>query len=145
VKPHPYADGGVFMERLPDDGRVRFLSDTEDVDVNCLLRVADALITDYSSAAFDYALLDRPIHLFAPDIDEYRAHRRLQMPFQQLIEGRHHREWAPLLDAVRQSATGDGQAARELARSIRQLSMNDDRPGSSERIVSAVLRAVGRG
>ncbi|PWB88326.1 bifunctional glycosyltransferase/CDP-glycerol:glycerophosphate glycerophosphotransferase [Methanobrevibacter thaueri] len=36
-----------------------------------LYLVSDILITDYSSAMFDYAILDRPILLFAYDMEEY--------------------------------------------------------------------------
>ncbi|CAM5581477.1 hypothetical protein SBADM41S_04056 [Streptomyces badius] len=36
---------------------------------------ADALIADYSSLVFDYACLDRPIVVHAPDWDAYRAAR----------------------------------------------------------------------
>ncbi|MFD4033145.1 CDP-glycerol glycerophosphotransferase family protein [Streptomyces sp. NPDC058637] len=44
-------------------------------DVSELLTLADVLVTDYSSIMFDYALLDRPIVLFAPDLDAYAADR----------------------------------------------------------------------
>ncbi|MEU0147848.1 CDP-glycerol glycerophosphotransferase family protein [Streptomyces sp. NPDC006288] len=44
-------------------------------DVGELLALTDVLVTDYSSIMFDYALLDRPIVLFAPDLDEYAAER----------------------------------------------------------------------
>ncbi|MGY0024399.1 CDP-glycerol glycerophosphotransferase family protein [Streptomyces sp. YJ-C3] len=44
-------------------------------DVSELLCLADVLITDYSSIMFDYALLDRPIVHFAPDLDTYAAER----------------------------------------------------------------------
>ncbi|MBO1337570.1 CDP-glycerol glycerophosphotransferase family protein [Streptomyces sp. VRA16 Mangrove soil] len=44
-------------------------------DVSELLCLADVLITDYSSIMFDYALLDRPIVHFAPDLDRYTAER----------------------------------------------------------------------
>ncbi|WP_405820313.1 CDP-glycerol:glycerophosphate glycerophosphotransferase [Streptomyces sp. NBC_00838] len=44
-------------------------------DVSELLCLADALITDYSSIMFDYALLDRPMVFFAPDLDAYVAER----------------------------------------------------------------------
>lgn len=44
-------------------------------DVTELLTLADALITDYSSIMFDYALLDRPVVLFAPDLDAYAVSR----------------------------------------------------------------------
>jgi CDP-glycerol glycerophosphotransferase len=40
-----------------------------------LYLAADVLVTDYSSAMFDYALLDRPIVIFAPDWETYRTLR----------------------------------------------------------------------
>ncbi|WP_329037870.1 bifunctional glycosyltransferase family 2 protein/CDP-glycerol:glycerophosphate glycerophosphotransferase [Streptomyces sp. NBC_00178] len=44
-------------------------------DVSELLALTDVLVTDYSSIMFDFALLDRPIVLFAPDLDAYAAER----------------------------------------------------------------------
>jgi CDP-glycerol glycerophosphotransferase len=43
------------------------------VEELCL--AADVLVTDYSSIMFDYAVLDRPIVIHAPDWEEYRAMR----------------------------------------------------------------------
>ncbi|WP_030759673.1 bifunctional glycosyltransferase/CDP-glycerol:glycerophosphate glycerophosphotransferase [Streptomyces sp. NRRL F-2664] len=42
-------------------------------DAADLLLVADVLISDYSSAIFDFALTDRPILLFTYDLEHYRA------------------------------------------------------------------------
>lgn len=44
-------------------------------DVSELLCLADVLVTDYSSIMFDFALLDRPMVHFAPDLDAYAAER----------------------------------------------------------------------
>ncbi|MFC8128990.1 CDP-glycerol glycerophosphotransferase family protein [Streptomyces sp. NPDC057302] len=44
-------------------------------DVSELLCLADVLVTDYSSIMFDFALLDRPLVHFAPDLDAYAAER----------------------------------------------------------------------
>ncbi|MET9496359.1 CDP-glycerol glycerophosphotransferase family protein [Streptomyces sp. NPDC006552] len=44
-------------------------------DAQELLCLADVLVTDYSSIMFDYALLDRPLVHFAPDLDAYTAER----------------------------------------------------------------------
>lgn len=44
-------------------------------DVSELLALTDVLITDYSSIMFDFALLDRPVVLFAPDLEAYAAER----------------------------------------------------------------------
>ena len=41
-------------------------------DANELLLVADVLVTDYSSAIFDFASTGRPIVFFTPDLEVYR-------------------------------------------------------------------------
>ncbi|WP_406297894.1 CDP-glycerol glycerophosphotransferase family protein [Embleya sp. NBC_00888] len=45
-------------------------------DVTPLLRLADVLITDYSSLMFDYALLDRPMVFYTYDYDAYTRQSR---------------------------------------------------------------------
>lgn len=44
-------------------------------DVTAVLGLADVLVTDYSSVMFDYALLDRPMVFYTPDLDAYTAER----------------------------------------------------------------------
>ena len=141
VKPHPHSDPTVFRQRLPEDPRVRLLSEAK-VDVNCLLHLADQLITDYSSVAFDYAILGRPIHYLAPDIEEYGRGRDFYEPFEGLTRGRHHVGWESLLPAVRSAASDLDSDAHALARDIAAHARNADAPGSSERIVRAVAEAV---
>lgn len=48
-----------------------FLNDADVKDVQCLMGCADAMVTDYSSAAVDFALLRRPILYYYPDHKEY--------------------------------------------------------------------------
>ncbi|MET7503057.1 CDP-glycerol glycerophosphotransferase family protein [Streptomyces microflavus] len=55
------------------DGGVLDVTAHPRVEELCL--AADALITDYSSLTFDYACLDRPVVVHAPDWDAYREAR----------------------------------------------------------------------
>lgn len=46
-----------------------------DMTTNELLPCADMLITDYSSAVFEFSLFDKPMLLWCPDLEEYTAQR----------------------------------------------------------------------
>ncbi|WP_426499289.1 CDP-glycerol glycerophosphotransferase family protein [Streptomyces sp. D54] len=65
-------------------GRVIDVTGHPRVEELCL--AADALIADYSSLIFDYACLDRPIVVHAPDWAAYRATRGTYFD---LLSGRH--------------------------------------------------------
>ncbi|MEU6811739.1 bifunctional glycosyltransferase family 2 protein/CDP-glycerol:glycerophosphate glycerophosphotransferase [Streptomyces sp. NPDC046831] len=71
VRPH-------YLNRLtlPPSVAGRVLDVSAEPDITPLLLLADALITDYSSVMFDYALLQRPIVFFVHDWDEYAEDSR---------------------------------------------------------------------
>ena len=62
------ASGGT-----PRSGRVVDVSGHPRIED--LYLAADVLVTDYSSAMFDFAVLDRPIVIYGPDWEEYRDRR----------------------------------------------------------------------
>lgn len=53
-------------------------------DMQELLLISDALITDYSSSMFDYMLLNKPVFIYANDVDEVFASGRLRELFFEL-------------------------------------------------------------
>ncbi|MGW4619153.1 bifunctional glycosyltransferase/CDP-glycerol:glycerophosphate glycerophosphotransferase [Streptomyces sp. NPDC004592] len=61
---------------LPPSVADRVLDVTGEPDITPLLLLADALITDYSSVMFDYALLRRPLVFYAYDWEEYSEDMR---------------------------------------------------------------------
>jgi len=60
---------GNKLNQLENDDFIFDLSEYGSMEE--LYLVSDILITDYSSAMFDYAILDRPILLFTYDMEEY--------------------------------------------------------------------------
>lgn len=69
---HYFYDGADRPEAAAD-GRVRDVTGHDSIEELCI--AADVLITDYSSVMFDYAVLDRPIVIYAPDWETYRDRR----------------------------------------------------------------------
>jgi CDP-glycerol glycerophosphotransferase (TagB/SpsB family) len=73
-----YAANGWRMKSLP----VSRLA-----DITPLLPAIDVLVTDYSSIAFDFALLGRPIVFFAPDLAVYTARHGTYEPYDSMTDG----------------------------------------------------------
>lgn len=71
----------VRMHPRIKDGTV----DLADCTTNELLPCADMLITDYSSVIFEYALFDKPMLLWCPDLDEYLGERDFYLDFRRDI------------------------------------------------------------
>ncbi|MEU6219196.1 CDP-glycerol glycerophosphotransferase family protein [Streptomyces sp. NPDC047022] len=73
IRGHYFYGSSPHVAELRRSGRIVDVSGHTRVEE--LYLAADALITDYSSAMFDYAVLDRPIVVYAPDWDIYSAVR----------------------------------------------------------------------
>lgn len=77
VKLHPFQNREAV--RCEDCSNIILLENEDlfryDIPINRLLGWADALISDYSSAAVDYLLLDRPIAFMLEDVEEYEQSR----------------------------------------------------------------------
>jgi len=56
-------------------------------DINGLMHVSDVLVTDYSSAIFEFSLLGRPMAFYAPDHDDYDMERGFYFDFRTGVPG----------------------------------------------------------
>jgi len=73
IRSHPLGSGR-YAPGEPTD-RVRSIGSDLVPDITPLLPGLDALVTDYSSLAFDASLVPLPVVFFAPDLEEYVARR----------------------------------------------------------------------
>ena len=71
VRAHYYAFG---IDLKNNDPRMKNVTDVQEMAE--LLRIADALLTDYSSCAGDFALRRKPISLYQDDLEEYTGKNR---------------------------------------------------------------------
>jgi len=111
------APGGLDLERLGSalDAQLVFkphfhvtahapvagitILDAED-DADAYLPLCDVLVTDYSSLAFDFMLLQRPIVYFVPDIDEYASYRGFYFRPEEMMPGPLIRDPRDLVGAI---------------------------------------------
>lgn len=98
---NPYTEGSEAAARLADklskSGDWYFITKLHphmkkpvsenyesDIPTEMLFAVADLLITDYSSVIFEYALFKKPILIFAPDFEKYKAKRGFYIDIESL-------------------------------------------------------------
>jgi teichoic acid ribitol-phosphate primase len=84
VRLHPF-----IRSRAPlSPELVGFAVDVSDhPDIDELMLVSDILVTDYSSAIYEFSLLGRPICLFAPDLDAYERERGFYFDYRTGVPG----------------------------------------------------------
>ncbi|MFJ6198751.1 CDP-glycerol glycerophosphotransferase family protein [Micromonospora sp. NPDC092111] len=126
------------------DGRARRRTGGRAVDVSdvgCvedLYLAADVLVTDYSSAMFDYAVLDRPIVLYAPDRDAYRLARGVYFDVTAEPPGAVALTFDDLLELFRSGAV-TGEPANRARQRFRDRFCGWDDGHAAERVVRRVF------
>jgi CDP-glycerol glycerophosphotransferase len=133
---HHYVVGASLTE--PDD----FVIDVSAYpDATELLLAADVLVTDYSSAMFDWMSTGRPIVYFVPDLEYYRDELRgFYFDIEAEGPGPFARTSAAVVEALRSVDATTGLYAQRYA-DFRSTYCGLDDGGASARVADA-LRAV---
>lgn len=131
---HPYED----VEFESDVRNLRFCSPK--ADPYPLLRLADVLVTDYSSIYFDFLLTGRPIVFFPYDFEVYiTLNRELLFDYDQFTPGPKVRDTPGLIKALSDLLAGEDPYApwrEELAR----LSFTHRDAHAGQRLLDALER-----
>ena len=105
--------------------RSRLASDTpfaievsDHPDINELMLVSDVLVTDYSSAIYEFALLGRPMAFFAPDHTSYEASRGFYFDYMSGVPGPVFTSTEELVGWLRAGAFDTEQVRRFAAESF---------------------------
>lgn len=164
VKMHPF----VRPLRIARPHIRSVIDVSRDREITELMMAADVLVTDYSSAIFEYALLRRPIVFFCPDLEEYTADRDFYHPFADYVMGPLVQDGAGLADAIRGAGVGpeyeafldrfmgacDGDSSARIVREILRTPRSADptravvveesvAPGGSTPAPTTATRAMG--
>ncbi|NYT95229.1 bifunctional glycosyltransferase/CDP-glycerol:glycerophosphate glycerophosphotransferase [Salinispora sp. H7-4] len=136
VRSHYFDDraGTAPDSAYPD--RLRDVSDHARVED--LYLAADVLVTDYSSAMFDYAVLDRPIVVYAPDWAAYRLTRGVYLDVLADPPGAVATDFAGLLDLFRSGALR-APSAEAARRRFRDRFCRLDDGHAAERVVRRIF------
>lgn len=139
VRPHPLAIGDYSHE----SDAVRLLTAATEPEVMAVLAAADALVTDFSSIALDFATTDGPIVFLAPDADRYTREHGLYEPYATTTDGHIEPTWSAALARLTEvlGPARDQATARSRALADRYHAHTDGR--SAARVVDRILERTG--
>ena len=84
LRVHPFVKQA---QPIPPDLASFAIDVSDHPDIHELMLVSDVLITDYSSAIYEFSLLGRPMVFFAPDHDSYMGERGFYFDYRTGVPG----------------------------------------------------------
>ena len=93
IKLHPQINSGISLDGTTDV--------TNGCDISDLTLICDMLITDYSSACMDFALLSKPCVFFAFDLEEYEKERSFYFDYESYVPGAVARSFGEVIEAIK--------------------------------------------
>jgi CDP-glycerol glycerophosphotransferase len=112
VRSHPLG-AGEYTPPFPTE-RVLGLGSHVAPDVTPLLPGLDALVTDYSSLAFDSALVPLPVVFLAPDVDAYARTRGFYGSFADVAGEGWARDWTEAASQLDLLLGDESESARRI-------------------------------
>lgn len=98
IKMHPFVREKI---QIPEKYKDYMCDAASYREVNDILFIVDALITDYSSIIYEFSLLGgRPMYFFAFDQRMYEATRDFYEPYEETVPGKIVKTFDELLDAL---------------------------------------------
>jgi CDP-glycerol glycerophosphotransferase (TagB/SpsB family) len=142
VRSHPLG-AGVYAPPASTD-LVRMLGSDRVIDATALLPGLDALVTDYSSLAFDAALVPLPVIFLAPDVTEYARRRGLYGAYADVAGEGWARDWNEAAGQLDLLLGDDSDRAARTDASVRlSARVHAFRDGgNTRRVYRAILAAV---
>ncbi len=135
LRTHPFARAAARAAEPAAANLDSFVIDVSDEpEINDLMLISDVLVTDYSSAIYEFALLERPIAFFAPDHAAYERERGFYLDYSGDLPG-------PIFETTEALATWlrSGEPDLERVRLFRDASFDVADGRATPRLVSEVV------
>jgi CDP-glycerol glycerophosphotransferase len=146
VRSHPLGVGD-YTAGVNRSSHIRLLGSNLQGDITPLLPAMDALITDFSSIAFDYSIVGGPIIFLAPDVVTYSTTRGSYEPFSDFSGGFEVDSWGGLVGLLTESDNDPATLARMTDHTrwlaARVYSYGDG--ANTARVYNEILFRVGAG
>ncbi|MCT4395806.1 CDP-glycerol glycerophosphotransferase family protein [Periweissella beninensis] len=134
----------LIANKLDLTGMEDFVINASDYsDISDLYLLSDALITDYSSVFFDYAILNRPIIFYAYDIDAYGDELRgFYMDYHKDLPGPIVKDTPTLIQAINMSLGEDNGSFKEQRQKFNDLFVINSEGTASQQVTNVIAEYI---
>ena len=126
IKLHPQINSSGPVEGAVDVTRGH--------DIGELTLICDMLITDYSSACMDFALLSKPCIFFAFDLEEYEKERSFYFNYEDYVPGMAAKTFNEVIEAIKNPLSSE-----EKLRAFRDFNFDYVDCNNAERIYNEIF------
>ena len=126
IKLHPQINSSGPVEGAVDVTRGH--------DIGELTLICDMLITDYSSACMDFALLSKPCIFFAFDLEEYEKERSFYFNYEDYVPGMAAKTFNEVIEAIK-----NPRSSEEKLRAFRDFNFDYVDCNNAERIYNEIF------
>ena len=119
---------------VPEDCRDRLIDAGEAGSAMDLFGQADLLVTDYSSAIFEFSSQMKPMLFYAFDLADYQTDRGIHGDYRELAPGKVAETFEELMEAFRQKDFEEEKAAAYRARHLDRIDVH-----STDRVIDWFL------
>lgn len=142
LHPHTWRNYSSMLEKV--EANFDRIHVDKEKDIYQALGKYSVLVTDYSSIAYDFIMLDRPVVFFNYDYQDFISHEcNLNYDYNAYSPGIKTKTWQETLKAVElylQEPEKDGEWRRTVRDEFFDMSVNDE--NNSERIVEEIKRRL---
>ena len=104
VKYHPFIKN---PPEIPESVKNSVFDFGDEREINDILFITDVLVTDYSSVIFENAILNNPLVLYAPDLEEYDGERGFYFEYNAYSCGQIVKRESDLAAAIRNAGSNN--------------------------------------
>lgn len=132
IKMHPFIKEKII---IPEEYSNKIIDASDYQDINDLLYITDILITDYSSNIYDYSLLNRPIILYAFDLDCYQLKdNSIQRPVKKYAPGKVCERFSEVIETIKNE-----DFCLEKLKKYREENFDDMKASSCDLIIDNII------
>lgn len=131
IKMHPFIKRKVD---IPEEYKTKIKDFSNYPDINELFYITDILITDYSSNIYDFSILNKPIILYAFDLDKYQLINQIQRPVREYAPGAVCENFEEVINIIKQE-----EFCLEKLKKYREENFDNNERNSCDLIIDNII------